>query len=393
MASSTISCGPDTLHLTYREGGGRSPEELSEIISEFQKLYDLPSAAVIRDRGVQGFAAAAVDSAAGLRLDWTRPGDEGQNPGYFCLQVGGTWFGQTDGETAADFLQLLQAYGPLRCTRIDFQQTIRTDQHLTPWWIKQFESGNLRIVGRKHYEPRGRKDFAGGYPAGATLYHGSRTSERFARQYDKHLQEKSGEPRRRDEIEIKGQTGRDLWADLQTDLLQSEQLGVRRGASLYSFSKRSIRAFLPVRDTSRWAGRDLPQNWAQMAQEPLTWSNLFEDDALTIKPREPRVTSLLKSYRYAKDNFAAALVVDLLVKAQAEQRAGKSGDTAFVYAHSLQLEELVLAAKPEKVQFFISEFPLEEAAALSSSFLALRNECQSRTRLREEHDEPFMGGK
>ena len=393
MASSTISCGPDTIHLTFREGGGRSPEELSGLLGEFQRMYELPSAAVQRDRGLSGFAAAAVDKAAGFRLDWTRPGEEGTNPGYFCLQVQGTWFEQADGETAADLLQLLQAYGPLRATRLDFQQTIRTETELTPWWIERFERGELRVLGRRHFEPRGRKDFDGEYPLGSTLYHGSRTSERFARQYDKHLQQKAGEPRRRDEIEIKGQTCRDLWADLQQALIDGEQQGIARGASLYSFAKRSIRAFLPVRDTSRWAGQKLPQNWAQMAEEPLTWSNLFDEDALTIKPREKTVTSLLKSYRYAKGNFGSAISVMALIKRQEMERAGFPEEVAHPLACQEVIDEMVLEARPEKVQEFASEFHLEKAAQITSAFLALRDGAQRRVEAEEREVRQPKAGK
>lgn len=393
MASSTLSCGPDTLHLTFREGGGRSPEEFSGILGEFQKLYGLPSAAVIRDRGIQGFAGAAVDKAAGFRLDWTRPGEEGNNPGYFCLQVGGTWFAQADGETQADFLQLLQAYGPLRCTRLDIQQTIRTDDELTPWWIEQFEKGNLRVLGRKHYEPRGRKDHDGGYPLGSTLYHGSRSSERFARQYDKHLQIKAGPPTRRDEIEIKGETCRDLWQELQTELIRCEQTGIPRGASLYSFSKRSIRAFLPIRDTSRWAGQQLPTHWSQMATEPLTWSNLFAEDALTIKPREKTVTSLLKSYRYAKSNFGSAICVQSLVKRQELEHQGFAEEVAHSLACQEIIDEMALEARPEKVQEFASEFHIEKASQITSAFLALRDAAQMRAASEEEEVRRPKAGK
>lgn len=384
MESSTLSCGPDTLHLTFREGGGRCPEELSGLLAEFQRMYDLPSAAVRRDRGVQGFAAAAVDKAAGLRLDWTRPGEEGTNPGYFCLQVGGQWFTSADGETQADFLQLLQAYGPLRCTRIDFQQTVRTDSLLTPWWIEQFEARNIRVLGRKHYEPRGRKDFEGGYPAGATLYHGTRTSERFARQYDKHLQAKEGEPRRRDEIEIKGQSCRDLWNELQIDLIECEQRGIPRGASLYAFSKRSIRAYLPIRDTSRWAGKDLPRNWAQMATEPLTWANLFEEDALTIKPREKAVTSLLKSYRYATTNFGAALTTQAVVRSLEFEDEGYPKDVAYAKACQEVIRDCAADANEDRVQEFASEFHIGQASRITAQFLALRDIAKQSRRLEDE---------
>ena len=156
MASSWNTCGPDTVHLTFREGGGRSPTELASLLEEFQRSYDLPTDPLIRDRGVQGFANAAVDQAAGLRLDWTRPNEEGNNKGVFCLQIKGAWFEAADGETAADFLQLMQAYGVYRCTRLDFQQTTKTTKYLTPWWIKQFEEGKLRVVGKKHWEAERR---------------------------------------------------------------------------------------------------------------------------------------------------------------------------------------------------------------------------------------------
>lgn len=384
MEGSTLSCGPDTLHLTFREGGGRSPEELSGLLAEFQRMYDLPTAAVRRDRGIQGFAASAVDKAAGLRLDWTRPGEEGTNPGYFCLQVGGQWFASADSETQADFLQLLQAYGPLRCTRIDFQQTVRTDSLLTPWWIEEFSAGRIRVLGRKHYEPRGRKDFDGGYPAGATLYHGARTSERFARQYDKHLQAQEGEPRRRDEIEIKGQSGRDLWTELQVDLIECEQRGIPRGASLYAFSKRSIRAFLPIRDTSRWAGQPLPKHWTQMATEPLTWANLFEEDALTIKPRERTTTALLKSYRYATNNFGSAVIAEAFSKAYDNVQDGYPEDVALGQAVSDVMQDFAVGINEPRLREFCAEFRTDKAAWMLNAINDFQKIARTSVRARSE---------
>lgn len=384
MASSADTCGPDTVHLTFKEGPGRSPEELSQLLAEFQRMYELPSRAVIRDRGVQGFARAAVDKAAGLRLDWTRPGEEGQNPGYFCLQVQGTWFEQADGDCAADLLQLLEAYGPLRPTRLDFQQTIHTERHLTPWWIRKFERGDFRVLGRKHYEPRGRKDSSGGYPLGATLYHGARTSERFARQYDKHLQKEEGPPRRRDEIEIKGESCRNLWDELHAELIQSEQRGIPRGASLYAFSKRSIRAFLPIRDTSRWASTELPPNWSRMAQEPTTWANLFDDDALAIKPRERSVTDLLRSYRYARTNFGAAITVTVLAKADQYEQDGLDPEAAQGHAFHDVMRDFVADANEERVKEFAAEFPIDQSARITNAYVQWRDFARTSRRMSDE---------
>ena len=384
MTSSWNTCGPDTAHLTFKEGGGRSPAELACLLQEFQLSRELPTAAVVRDRGVQGFANAAVDKAAGLRLDWTGANEEGNNPGFFCLQVKGDWFAAADGETAADFLQLLQAYGPYRITRFDLQQTTRTTRRLTPWWIKEFEEGRLRVVGKKHYEPRGKKDSSNGYPCGATLYHGSRSSERFARQYDKHLQADFGPPRRRDEIELKGQSARDLWADLHEELLTTEQLGTSRGATLHSFSKGAIRAFLPIRDTSPWAGKQLPKRWTAMAKEPTTWATLFDDDPITVKPRERKVSALLKSYRYAQSNFGAALSVQTARNLHRFTQDDPENPDAALNAHIKLLDDAVMAANEERAMEFIAELPLNEQAPVREIwFNMLRTAASNEERERD----------
>ena len=349
------SCGPDTLHATFKEGAGRSPLELASLLEEFQRLKDLPTGAVIRDKGVSGFEAAAVDKAAGLRLDWTRPDGEGVNQGFFCLQVKGEWFAQADGETTADFLELLHAYGIYRVTRLDIQQTVCTKKFLTPWWITAFEAGALRVIGKKYFEPRGVKNSSDNYPAGATIYHGVRTSERFGRQYDKHKKAGVGPPRRRDEIEIKGDSCRRLWDELIADQVSAEQQGEDRGVRLHSFSKSAIRAYLPIRDTSRWLGKDLPKNWAQIAEEPMNWAQLFTEDARDIQPAPKRVTSLLKSYRYANQNFGAAVAATAIQRIIDLEEKGWDARSASEETYKSIIDDFVNHANEERVKEFFDE--------------------------------------
>lgn len=349
------SCGPDTLHATFKEGAGRSPLELASLLEEFQRLKDLPTGAVIRDKGVSGFEAAAVDKAAGLRLDWTRPDGEGVNQGFFCLQVKGEWFAQADGETTADFLELLTAYGIYRVTRLDIQQTVCTKKFLTPWWITAFEAGALRVIGKRYFEPRGVKNSSDDYPAGATIYHGVRTSERFARQYDKHKKSGVGPPRRRDEIEIKGDSCRRLWDELIADQVSAEQQGEDRGVRLHSFSKSAIRAYLPIRDTSRWLGKDLPKNWAQIAEEPMNWAELFTEDARDIQPAPKRVTSLLKSYRYANQNFGASVAATAIQRIIDLEQKGWDAHSASVETYKSILDDFVNHANEDRVKEFFDE--------------------------------------
>lgn len=355
MGEDWNSCGPDTLHATFKEGGFRSPFDLARLLQEFQLERDLPTGQVVRDKGVSGFASAAVDHAAGLRLDWTRPGEDGVNEGYFCIQVKGEWFDKADGETTADFLQLLDAYGIYRVTRLDIQQTNRTTRHLTPWWIKAFDTGMLRVIGKTVYEPRGKKSGLDDYPAGATLYHGSRQSERFVRQYDRHKKAQVGPPRRRDEVELKGRSARDCWSELLVDLAAGETAGIPRGARLHAFSKRSIRAYIPIRDTSRWAGKTLPKNWASMAEEPTSWTALFEESAKEIQPAPQRVTSMLKSYRYATQNFGASVAAKVCRDSITWEDRGFQPWEAQEQAFAGVLWDFINGANEERVEEFFME--------------------------------------
>lgn len=385
MENNWERCGPDTLHATFKEGPTRKPQELVELLQEFQLGYDLPTGTVIRDRGVSGFEAAAVDSAAGLRLDWTPLGGEGANKGFFCLQVKGEWFDKADASVTADFLELLAAYGIYRVTRIDIQQTVETKRYLTPWWIKGFDSGNLRVVGKRYYEPRGRKVGSDDYPAGATVYHGVRTSERFARQYDRHKKAGIGPPRRRDEIEIKGESCRRLWDELLEDMSQGEQQGENRGVRLAAFSKRAIRAYLPIRDTSRWVGRDLPKDWAQYAEEPMNWTDLFAEDAARIQPAPKRVTSLLKSYRYANKNFGSAITAMSLKRYMESRHKGLSDEEAGEYVYCCLMDDFVNNANEQRVMEFFDEMPPSWRTELEVLWLkAVQGAASNQERDRDE---------
>ena len=365
------TCGPDTLHLTYRQGAYRTPEEFTCLLEEFQRMYELPTGKVVRDRGLQGFGSAAVDDPAGLRLDWTKFGEDGNNEGFFCLQVKGKWFTAADGETQADFLQLLESYGPYRCSRIDFQQTTETDRYLTPFWIDKFEKGLYRIIGKKEFEPRGLIDCNGVSNAGRTLYHGSRSSERFIRQYDKHLESKEGPPRRRDEIEAKGHTARELWAGLHKELIDREQQGMQRGATLHAFSKSTIRSLIPIRDTSRWTGKELPPKWTVMAKEPTSWSTLFSEEALSVKPRQRTVSSMLKSYRYATSNFGASVAATACTRLVEQRKAvGRTPDADW-NAYSSVVEDFVGSANEDRVMEFFKEAPAEMRKELRTTWFEM----------------------
>jgi len=162
-----------------------------------------------------------------------------------------------------------------------------------------------------------------------------------------------------------------LWQQMHDELLRTEQLGTSRGATLHTFSKGTIRALLPIRDTSRWKGRALPKRWSSMAIEPTTWATLFDDDPIQVKPRERKVSSLLKSYRYANTNFGAAISVMFAEYFRAAQEGGATGEEASEIAYTRCMDDAVLAASEERALEFINEFPPSQQEELRKNWFGL----------------------
>ena len=163
--------------------------------------------------------------------------------------------------------------------------------------------------------------------------------------------------RRRDEVEIKGTSGRVLWEELLQALDECELTGEDRGVRLEAFSKSAVRAYLPIRDISRWAGLPLPRNWAQIAEEPMNWTELFEQEAKGIQPAPKRVTSLLKSYRYARTNFGAAVGAQAALGYVEDRHAGYGDFEATSRMYSTVIADFVGDANEDKVQEFFADYP------------------------------------
>jgi hypothetical protein len=172
-------------------------------------------------------------------------------------------------------------------------------------------------------------------------------------------------------VELKGESARNLWQQLHDELLRTEQLGTSRGATLHTFSKGTIRALLPIRDCSRWIGKKLPTKWAQVAKEPTTWATLFDDDPITVKPRERKVSSFLKSYRYASTNFGTAISFMAAKYFAEEQAAGATGEEASEVAYTRVVDDMVLGANEDRFHEFLSELPGSEREAVRKIWFGL----------------------
>ena len=114
-----------------------------------------------------------------------------------------------------------------------------------------------------------------------------------------------------------------------------------------------------------------------MASEPLSWATLFDEDPLTIKPREAKITNLIKSYRYATQNFGAAIAVRHAHLARDEELQGLDGEMASAVAAQQIIQDCYRESNPERAKEFCAEFPTDDALALLQRYSAARKVAET----------------
>ena len=118
-----------------------------------------------------------------------------------------------------------------------------------------------------------------------------------------------------------------------------------------------------------------------MASEPTTWSTRFDDDPITVKPRERRVSAFIKSYRYATDNFGAAIAVRAIERAtELQENRGWDQATAWQRAWSDVGMDFARNANPDRVRDFLAELNPSIAVPAHAEYLSLLETIK-------EHDE------
>jgi hypothetical protein len=202
------------------------------------------------------------------------------------------------------------------------------DTPQVPEIIKGFRQGILRVKQKQFFEPKGLELKAGQYPKGATICHGTRASDNYARQYDKHLQEQEvlknpepGPPRRRDEVELKAPLAQTAWADLLETVRTAALAPLPDYEAEARFVQSRIRHLLPIRDTSQWEGGDMPKNWASTAPEPAWWAELFSEDAVRARREKGVSKPFLARVEYPTKAYAGRYLQNLVLKRlEADQR-------------------------------------------------------------------------
>ena len=87
----------------------------------------------------------------------------------------------------------------------------------------------------------------------------------------------------------------------------------------------------------------------------MNWAELFTDEARDIQPAPKRVTSLLKSYRYANQNFGAAVAATCIQRIVELEAKGLDAYSASEEAYKSVLDDFVNHANEDRVKEFFDE--------------------------------------
>jgi hypothetical protein len=354
----------DTLHLSFRESSELGCLDLVQELGDVIDALGLSGGLTARSRGLFGFQNG-VTFTAGVLVDWTPRDGEGPNAGYLSMQAKGDFFSSLGAEESALALVLLSDLKPKSCTRIDLQMT-HCSGPLVPQIIRDYRAGRLRTRQKKHFEPKGAEVKGGEYPKGATLCHGSRQSENYARQYDKHLEElgkgapNPGPPRRRDEIELKGLTAQAVWEELVAAVTADADASSPSWMAEARQAKQYLRHYLPIRDTSQWEGQDLPVNWAGKAQEPAWWAEHFSEEAVRARRRRGPSTTLLKRLGYMHKHFGGLYLQGLVLKQLEGEQLFDDWQVASEWAQCSARDRMVAHASERKLEELLDNLPVTE---------------------------------
>ncbi len=92
-----------------------------------------------------------------------------------------------------------------------------------------------------------------------------------------------------------------------------------------------------------------------------TWATLFDEDPIQIKPRERKVTSMLRSYRYAADNFGSAISAMVAHRIASTREDFETGEEASMEAFASVIDDMTLSSREERVMEFLNDLPPTEA--------------------------------
>jgi len=270
------SCRVDTVSVTFRAPTLDLFDDILDLGYQLNSYVDETRPLKCTGRGrhfshvFTGGGLVSLEGTPPLCSDLTP--NEARNAGVVSLTLNGQFFTACDaGERAGLLLQVASQPGFYHCTRLDGEITLVEPEVTAEDIVRDVESGRLwaaRFQTQRAYGDRNRdNDFV----KGCTQYWGGKGSDLLARSYDKAAESGWDQPAVRHELQLRGTRANDRFIQLKGALKRQQHRPPLLLTAESDFVKAMLSQDLDYRDTSKWAGRRKPKNWAQSAPTPGWW--------------------------------------------------------------------------------------------------------------------------
>lgn len=199
-----------------------------------------------------------------------------KNPGGVAVDIPGLPLGtMTTTDRMESLLRLADRIGFKGAARIDFQRTWLDPPVTAEEVVRLTRELRLWAKGYSTIRDHAPMNAKGESAAPATVYFGSPASQKLVRLYNKAAEGRWPIPAVRVEVQHRKRIARHSWALLAKRYKEAEALGPLLDHVERDMTLDVIARDCDLKDTSQWAGRPRPKNWADAAPTPEWWAEML----------------------------------------------------------------------------------------------------------------------
>lgn len=347
--NSDLSCLSNSLRLdwlsvTFQPHDGREMDQILEYVFSVAKFL-ANETNFTEGAGRRFFAESVACKPAGVLVRWSPFGSK-INAGCIAVDLQGDFFELTNStERKAILLDLADLPGFSKCTRADFQRTIKDPVANSEQIYQMVRERLVWLPGYNEYQPGSRLDSAGDPVDGASTMWGSPQSTVRCTTYNKAAEQKRPDLNVvRHESRTRKEAAHGYWCSLIQGLRKEPKEGPTYAEQLVSRS--AIAKHMTYLDTSRFAHmankKEWPKNWVRDSSPAPFMAQVIDGEVQDLKRAYKGRQDLETRAQYGLKQYGRTFALRLLV---AHWRHGQSLDEAL---HDF-FDQLVVRLKDEDI--------------------------------------------
>lgn len=317
----------DWLSVTFRPDNSAELDEILEYIFSVAKFLANDSK-FEEGAGRRFFTESVACRAAGVLVRWSPFGGR-INPGCVAIDLQGDFFELTNRtERKAILLDLADFPGFSKCTRADYQRTIRDPQADSELIYDLVRKRMIWLPGHNAYQAGSKLDSAGNPVDGASTMWGAAQSTIRCTTYNKAAEQKHPDKRVvRHEVRTRKEAAHGYFCATIQGLRKEPKEGVTYAEE--TVARSVISKHMTYLDTSRFAHmadkKEWPKNWVRDSEPASFMTEVIDGEVQDLKRAYRGRQDLEQRYGYFLKQYSRTVVLRLLV---AHWRHGQPIDEA-----------------------------------------------------------------